>query len=88
MTNTTIFDIVASFLVLVILTEFDKFFVDTIKETTVLAQALFDKKYLLKEVSSHEESRKYERDLDDLLKIETTTSVFANMKIEEHLLQK
>ena len=66
-TNQSILDIIMNFLALVVLSEFDNYFFETIAKTTVFGMAL-----------NEEDTEKTGVDLDKLLLIEVTTARFAN----------
>lgn len=79
-TNFTILDIIMNFLALVVLSEFDNFFFATVASSTVFGKALDGDGEIQLLKDDHKLA------LDDLLKIEVTTSRFANMKLPEHKL--
>ena len=80
-TNFTILDIIMNFLALVVLSEFDNFFFATVANSTVFGKALGDG-----EIQLLEDDHKLP--LDDLLKIQVTTSRFANIKLPQHKLDR
>lgn len=84
-TNETIIDIIMNFLALVVLSEFDNFFFSTVSSTTVFGKALESGEIDLPATTDEDgKERSNTLPLDDLLKIEVTSSRFANMKLAEH----
>lgn len=84
LTNPTVMDTIMNFLALVIISDFDDYFFGTIKGDPI-ANMVSDGSVCFYKAEEDGEEKEIERSLDDITKIEVTTSQYARFKLPGNL---